>query len=300
MDQRIWHAWGVRGFILCLAVFALPAMAAMTVEQTWDAEYAELTGQIDRLKKSKADWRNRLKAEALDQQALVRSSDSDPLDVVLRRTTALMEYFKDQKTLSPLMLGRFETRLSKLSAAAQSASKPDARKRLFGRVCALRRSIAFANPLLDFDDIVCMLEQPGDRRIVEQARAVCAGHSKGGGPIILRNFKSGAAPIEALADVRVTRGPWKGKELVGKFSGLELNYNGTELLFAATTDAEVWHIFRYDLVSGELEQLTDGPDDDFDPHQLPSGRIVFTSTRRGGVGRCVLTPQSLTYTLHSM
>ena len=300
MGQRIRHAWGVRGLIVCLAVFALPVMAAMTVEQTWDAEYAELAGQIDRLKKSKKDWRNRLKAEALDQQALVRGSDSDPLDIVLRRTAALVEYFKDRKTLSPSVLGRFETRLSKLSAAAESASKPDARKRLFARTCELRRSIAFANPLLDFDDIVCMLEQPGDHRIVEQARAVCKGHSKGGGPVILKNFKSGAAPAEALAGVRVTRGPWKGKQLVGKFSGLELNYNGTELLFAATTDADVWHIFRFDLVTKQLEQLTDGPDDDFDPHQLPSGRIVFTSTRRGGVGRCVLTPQSLTYTLHSM
>lgn len=228
MDQRMRHAWSVRGFILCLMVFALPTMAAMTVEQTWNAEYAELTGQIDRLKKSKTDWRNRLKAEALDQQALVRGSDSDPLDVVLRRTTALMEYFKDRKALSPSALGRFETRLSKLSAAAQSASKPDARKRLFAQTCALRRSIAFANPLLDFDDIVCMLKQPGDRRIVEQARAVCAGHSKGGGPVILKDFKSGAAPAEALTGVRITRGPWKGKQLVGKFSGLELNYTAPD------------------------------------------------------------------------
>jgi len=79
-----------------------------------------------------------------------------------------------------------------------------------------------------------------------------------------------------------------------------LNYNGRELLFAATTNAEVWHVFRFNLATKELVQLTDGPDDDFDPHQLPSGRIVFTSTRRGGVGRCVITPQSLTYTLHSM
>ena len=79
-----------------------------------------------------------------------------------------------------------------------------------------------------------------------------------------------------------------------------MSYDGTELLFAATTGAEVWHIFRFNLATRRLVQLTDGPDDDFDPCPLPSGRIVFTSTRRGGVGRCVLTPQSLTYTLHSM
>ena len=58
--------------------------------------------------------------------------------------------------------------------------------------------------------------------------------------------------------------------------------------------------FRFSLLTKELAQQTDGPHDDFDPHELSSGRIVFTSTRRGGVGRCILTPQSLTYTLHSM
>ena len=283
-----------------LAILGSPVLAERPVSQTWNTEYGELLAQINRLKGSNKDWRDRLSAEALDQQAVILPGDADPLDVVLRRTAALVEHFKRWKLVSSSALSEFETQLSRLSAAIQSTSQPDARKTLFFEACAMRRRIAFANPLLNFDDILCMLEQPGDRRIVEQARAVCAGHSKGGGPIIIRDFKSKAACIPVLAGVRVTSGPWKDKELTGKFSGLELNYNGTELLFAATTDAEVWHIFRFNLVTRQLDQLTDGPDDDFDPHQLPSGRIVFTSTRRRGVGRCVLTPQSLTYTLHSM
>ena len=283
-----------------VAVLALPVAAEVSVDQTWNAEHGELLGQIRRLKKPNKNFRDRLKAEALDQQALVLPSDTDPLDVVLRRTAALVRYFKGRKMLSSSVLSGFAAKLGKLSAAAQSTPQPDARKRLFTQACALRRSIAFANPLLNFDDIACMLEQPGDRRIIEQARAVCAGHSKGGGPVVIRGFKSKPACVQALAGVAVTSGPWKGKELTGKFSGLELNYNGKELLFAATTSAEVWHVFRFNLATKKLEQLTDGPHDDFDPHELPSGRIVFTSTRRGGVGRCVITPQSLTYTLHSM
>ena len=99
----------------------------------------------------------------------------------------------------------------------------------------MRRVIALANPRLDFDHIVCMLEQPGDGRIMEQARAVYPGHNKGGGPIIIQNFTSESVRAQLLAGVRVTSGPWQGKELTGKFSGLELNYNGKELLFAATT-----------------------------------------------------------------
>jgi len=286
--------------VAAVAILVSPVSAEMSVDQTWNAEYGELLGQIKRLKRSNKRRRDRLKAEALDKQAMILPADTDPLDVVLRRTTALIRYFKRRKMLSSSVLSKFASQLAGLSATAQSTSQPAARKSLFLRACALRRKTALANPLLNFDNIVCMLEQPGDRRIIEQARAVCPGHSRGGGPVIIRNFKSRPALVNVLAGVRVTSGPWKGKELKGKFSGLELNYNGKELLFAATTSAEVWHVFRFNLVTRRLEQLTDGPHDDFVPHQLPSGRIVFTSTRRGGVGRCVITPQSLTYTLHSM
>ena len=305
-SRRTWSC-GMPHAIACIAVYigvmtisALPASAALSLEQTWNAEYSELTTQLDRLRKSSKGWRDRLGVETLDRQALVLPEDTDPLDVVLRRTIGLVDYYRQHDKLSSPALQEFQTKLNRLSAQAQTTSRPNVRRRLFMKACALRRTIVFANPLLDFDHLVCMLEQPGDLRIVEQATAVCRGHSRGGGPIVIKNFKSEATCVQTLAGIQVTSGPWKGKELTGKFSGLELNYNGTELLFAATTDTEVWRIFRFNLVSKQLEQLTDGPHDDFDPHQLPSGRIVFTSTRRGGVGRCVLTPESLTYTLHSM
>ena len=285
----------VCAIVAIASAIASPVSAELSVDQTWNAEHGELLAQIRRRKKSKKTWRDRLTAEALDPQALILPEDTKPLDVVLRRTAALLQHFKRRRMLSPSVLKQFETQRSTLSTA-----RPRPGNELFREACALRRKIAFANPLLNFDRIVCMLEQPGNRRIIEQARAVCHGHSKGGGPVIIRDFKSKPTCVNVLQGVRVTAGPWMGKTLTGKFSGLELNYNGKELLFAATTSAEVWHVFRFSLVTKELVQLTDGGDDDFDPHQLPSGRIVFTSTRRGGVGRCVITPQSLTYTLHSM
>jgi len=301
-ERRTFRSLGLAAVpaAVVLAVLVATAVAEVSVQQTWDQEYGELRGQIGRLKQADKNRRERLRAEVLDQQALVLPEDKDPLDVVLRRTKALVQYFRERGQLPATRLGEFETQLNQLNAASNSTTPGDARKILFTRVCALRRKIALANPLLDFNDIVCMLEQPGDRRIIEQARAECPGHSTGGGPVVIRDFKSDPQCVPALSEVRVTSGPWKGRELTGKFSGLELNYNGAELLFAATTDADIWHVFRFHLVTKQLEQLTDGPDDDFDPHQLPSGRIVFTSTRRQGVGRCVLTPMSLTYTLHSM
>ncbi|MHC4745223.1 MAG: hypothetical protein ACYS8Z_25180, partial [Planctomycetota bacterium] len=216
--------------ICALAGFVLPVSAELTVEQTWNEEFVEINGQIARLKGENSNWRNRLKAEALDTQALVLSEDADPLDVVLRRTAALLRYYEVRQMLSSPRLSKFEKQLSKLTASARTASRRNVRKALFTKACWLRRKIAFSNPLLDFDHIVCMLEQPGDRRIIEQARACFPGHSKGGGPIIISNFKSQRTVEKPMAGVKVASGPWKGKELTGYFSGLELSYDASQLL----------------------------------------------------------------------
>jgi len=270
------------------------------VEDVWNEEYGELAGQIERLKKWNGVPRDRLKAEALDQRALTSPDDEDPLDIVLRRTDALLQHFKREGRLSSSLLKEFEKRLNELSASAESTSAGDMRKPLFIEACRLRREIAMANPLLDFDGIVCMLEQPGDARIIEQARASWGGHSRGGGPIVIRDFKSRAKIEKLLTGAAVTSGPWQGNELTGLFSGLELSFDATQILFAATTSSDVWRVFKFNLADKRLVQLTDGPWDDFDPCLLPSGRIVFTSTRRGGIGRCLIPPKALTYTLHSM
>jgi len=268
--------------------------------RVWNEEYKELAGQITRLKNWNGVPRDRLHEEALDEQSLTLPEDKDPLDIVLRRTTALLQHFKQGRRLESSLLLGYETRLNGLSTSAKSTTNDDERKTLFIEVCRLRRDLALANPLLDFDNIVCMLEQPGDARIIEQARACWGGHRKGGGPIIISNFKSEPTIQKPLVGVPVTSGPWKGNELIGYFSGLELSYDATELLFAATTSSDVWRIFRFNLATKELMQLTDGPWDDFDPCLLPSGRVVFTSTRRGGIGRCLIPAKALTYTLHSM
>ena len=77
-------------------------------------------------------------------------------------------------------------------------------KRLFTAVCRLRRTVALANPLLDFDRIICTLEQPGDYRFAEQARASRHGHFAGGGPLLIENFKTQPRLVEPLADVTVS------------------------------------------------------------------------------------------------
>ena len=293
-SQVAWYSIAVAGWLVANAA------AELTPAQTWSNEYDEIVRQLASLKTARPQWRDRLAAEALDPQALVQPADGDPLDVVLRRTRSLIQFFITHESLPAPVTAGFSADLEKLSAAAAATTAEDVRRTLFSEVCALRRRVVFANPLLNFEDLVCMLEQPGDARIIEQARAIWHGHSNGGGPLVIQNFKTNATTLAPLAGIRVTAGPWQGKELTGKFSGLELSYDGKELLFAATTIGEIWHLFRFTRITQQLEQLTDGPADDFDPCFLPSGRIAFTSTRRSGVGRCLLTPESLTFTLHSI
>ncbi|MBL7220952.1 MAG: hypothetical protein ISS69_12610 [Phycisphaerae bacterium] len=260
-----------------------------------DREWEELTAQI-----GKGVTGGRLKAEAFDTQALILTGDKDPLGIVLRRTNALIRYFKRDRKLSAAVVGSFEKRFSTLAARAEAVeiSNTEARRELYNHLCALRREVAFANPLMNFDSVICMLEPLVRRRIVEGGRPF--GYKGGGGPIVVSDLKSKPTVGRLLTDAPVSSGAWKGKKLTQKFAGLELDYDAKQILFSATTDNDVWHIFKYDLTSKKLDQLTDGAEDDFDPCLLPSGRIVFVSTRVGGIGRCLLLRQSLTYTLHSM
>ncbi len=55
----------------------LPSLGELSVEQSWNEEHLDLglTRQINRLKTSEKEWRDRLAAEALDLQALVLPTD---------------------------------------------------------------------------------------------------------------------------------------------------------------------------------------------------------------------------------
>jgi len=288
--------------ILLVCALALCTLSTAVGENTpsdnmisWCQEWQELTGQI-----GKGVTGGRFEAEALDPQALILPGDRDPLDIVLRRTSALIQHFKRDGKPSAAVVSSFQERWNTLAASAEkvAVSNSDVRRDLYNQVCALRRQAAFANPLLNFDSVVCMLEPLIERRIVEAGRPF--GYKPGGGPIVVSGFKSKPTVCRLLTDVTVSSGAWKGKRLTEKFAGLELDYDAEQILFSATTDRDVWHIFKYDLASKKLDQLTNGTEDDFDPCFLPGGRIAFVSTRVGGIGRCLLLTQSLTYTLHSM
>jgi hypothetical protein len=104
----------------------------------------------------------------------------------------------------------------------------------------------------------------------------------------------------------------KGRLPRGNYTTLALSYDARTIYFAFaeraakkpdyySPDRRCFHIYAMNADGGDLRQLTDGPNDDFDPCPLPDGGIAFMSTRRGGFGRCHNPWEPLpSYTLHRM
>ena len=272
----------------------------------------------------KYDLRNRahfakVAAETYRPEALILESDRDPVDIVLRRTAALLADLK-RMTSAPL-LASLEKQLQGLEAANSQTAVTDAGARfaLFEKACSVRRKIAFANPLLDFDRILFIKRHRSSfNHMCDQYYGINA--QPGGGLFVLSDpFGPDPKLRDVLADARVANGRLKDQELTGgSFLSPELSYDAKTILFAyvectgdrkhqwhTETDkrgywsiGRSYHVFKVGADGGELTQLSDGTWNDFDPCWLPNGRIAFISERRGGYLRCGRTCP--TYTLHDM
>ena len=143
----------------------------------------------------------------------------------------------------------------------------------------------------------------------------------GGGLYILEN-PLGDEPklVNLLENSVVEKGKMKGRKLQnGAFLSPEVSFDGKTIYFAwcearpsdksweneksvpyyhEWSETTCYHIFRCNADGTGLVQLTDGNVNDFDPCELPDGRIAFISERRGGFLRC--GRYCPTYTLFSM
>jgi len=211
-------------------------------------------------------------------------------------------------------LQRLEQRLVQMERAGGATL--ETRKEFYLDACRLLRRIAFCNPLLDFDRILFIKRHdPGGVFHMCDQYYGCNARPGGGLFILCEPFGTNPRLIDLLKDSVVERGRLAGRKLTGgSFLSPELSFDGKTILFAYT-QAKAWqkyrgkeayewgpeisyHIFKVNADGTGLEQLTDGPWDDFDPCFLPNGRIAFVSERRGGFLRC--GRHCPTYTLHSM
>ncbi|HJN14030.1 MAG TPA: hypothetical protein QGH10_00990, partial [Armatimonadota bacterium] len=255
--------------------------------------------------------------QAFDSHSLVRADDGDPLGVVLRRTDALLTSLDIAGPLA-------EDFIALRDAGANTAvADEDARKQLYLAACALRREIAFANPLLDFEEILFVARGVylGSRVTGPTVTTDAYGQHfatqyfgfnsvPGGGLFTVSGFKSEPSIRNVLGDSTCEGGRLKGRRLEpGAFISPDLSYDGKSIVFSYTESKEhkwvwspetTWNLFKASIDGSGLSQLTDSKHDDFDPVWLPNGRIAFISERRGGYIRCFSMLHVPNYVLHSM
>ena len=275
-----------------------------------DDEFGLIASQL-RVRKAGGIHYDRLVREVFRKPALLFVEDRDPVDVVLRRTAALLADIMKMDKAPDLSAQAAQLAKFKTEAVGVPVDDEAARRKLFDEIRKLRRKIAFSNPLLDFDKIVFATHHKTHGHMCDQYFGFHA--KKGGSVYVLENaFSDKPVARDLLKGEKIQNGRLKGKTLAeGSHMSLELSYDAKTILFAWTealntkykwSEQSTYHIFKANIDPGKpvnLTQLTDGKWNDFDPCFLPSGRIVFISERRGGFGRCHGRPVP-TYTLHTM
>ena len=300
---------------------ALPAwlLCAVTLAAAQEKPFPELLKdearvQHEQLAKDvkRLDWFKRVAPQAFNHEALVTERDRDPADIVLRRTRALLADL--QRTAPAGRLAPLAEALDSLVRRAAQVATTDAEGRLalYYDACALRRKIAFANPLLDFTSI--LFAKRHRSRVDHMCDQYFGWAAAPGGGIFVLEDAFGAEPRarDLLADAVVESGRLRGRKLAGG-SPLQpaLSWDARTILFSyaecgvGAPKADRWspersyHVFRVATDGTQLAQLTDGSWNDLHPSWLADGRIVFISERRGGFGRCHPRQVPL-YTLHAI
>jgi hypothetical protein len=298
--------------------------------KSWDEDYESLAGMIAQKGLLKSGSTFLSDARIMDEQALIQSSDRDPLDVELRRTEALLNCIRKMTNVADL--SNQENRLLEIIRAASKLQLAkigiDAnRKALYMKARALRREIALANPLLNFTDLIfATAGQMGENYGLIHERDHAYSALPGGGIGIVKNITSSQySGVNLLEGKTIKNGPWAGKDisaLNGAFQSFDLSFDARQIVFAwsrrATlrsdynwkgnpTEPECWndsivyHIFIVNIDGSDLKQLTFGNRGDHSPVWLPNGRILFLSERRNAVARCggKLQPTSTMFSMNA-
>ena len=276
------------------------------VEAQWQAEYNELSRRLADRGTDAAGLHKRAPAKILDTHSLITDADRNPLDVVMRRTEALLHHLirthdnaEHQDMLQELHSLREQSGTNALSKKAASSGTS-----LFNRVCGLRRRAALSNPLLDFDGIL-FCDQFNEYKLIQNNNHAATAR-RGGGIYLVSGFKTGAPTVRNLVEDAVCQnGTMKGKKLSnGAFNSPDLHFDADKVVFAWCENPGkgmddirsgnppewsadgVFNLFSIRIDGSELRQLTDTNYNDYHPCWLPGDRIVFISDRRRMTVRC--------------
>lgn len=213
---------------------------SFSIEKDWEEEFALLE---DHLKKQGEGWFNtkRLQKEAARETAVYAPEDKRPADVVLKRTEALLDHLAKKSPRDERLL---KARSELLTWTTRQWSNPPKNREeelvAFRDLCRIRRSLAFANPLLDFDKMVFMTrfsqrDGKGEIHMVDQFLGFNS-RPEGGIYVLENPFSDKPSARPLLSGVPVKEGfEMKGKPLEkGAFLSLELSYDAKKVYFSWT------------------------------------------------------------------
>ncbi len=302
-------AWIVAGCMAITGAVFEAGAAWNTVDQQnlldarWDASYDKINEHLNRSGSAPEN----------SHQALIWRTDDGEVEVILRRTEALLNAIQNMFGAPSMTALADELETLKQQAVGNYSSRT-----LFKQVCDLRRRIATKNPMLDFDTLMFTGYESTKPQFHSQQMAWFAKHDPGAGLYMVRGF-DGSSPevLDMLENTSVSNGDYAGEGLsntnprwggYASFLRPELSFDARKVMFAWSPHAcncewggsvkkyssEGTHrIFGMDIDGSNLRQLIDHPEgqfgkyyDDYDPCFLPSGRILFVSDRHNGGQRC--------------
>jgi len=217
----------------------------------------------------------------------------------LRRVEVLVAERLRLKTLSPEEQSAWE---ALRIAGLPPAEDPSVGEAHWLEVHRLRRQLVLSNPLFQIPSLLFVKHVPSVMsHQLTQMYGYCA--RPGGGVFVL------AEPGLSMR----TRDLTPPSLPPGNFMTPELSYDAQRVLFAYCPVKEApaswdfnrqtrhlrYHLHEISLASGKVRALTGGDTDNFSPVVLPSGEVLFISTRRGGYHRCGRGP-CFVYTLARM
>jgi hypothetical protein len=206
------------------------------VSASVEREFNELQRQIA----DRTQWNNdRLAREAHRPESLVLESDRTPVDIAWRRTLALLRHIQSMEGSADLTkhASALDALASQVARQANEPTHDEATQRvLFREIAALRRRISFANPLLDFDEIVFLKRHRAlFEHMCDQYYGIAA--RPGGGLYVLQKpFRTSPRVRDVLAGSVVERGRLQGQSLRGGTSTPALRYNGSGILTGASPE----------------------------------------------------------------
>ena len=209
---------------------------------------------------TKREMFDKVAEQTFRREASILETDRDPVDVVLRRTAALLADIQKMKNVTDMSALAVELKQLQEEAAKQNDLKTPERIDIYAKTCKLRRRIAFSNPLIkDINDIV-FIKRHGSlySHMVDQFYGITA--QPGGGLYVLSDPFSETPKVRDILENSVAqKGNLKGQKLSGgptkrwnlsfrdsdaslqgeetqggAFLSPELSFDGKQILFAYT------------------------------------------------------------------